>query len=130
MIAIDTNVLVRVVVGDEPEQAAQARALVSAGAVFVPVTVVLEASWVLCSQLRFPRLDAVAALRRFLGLPGVVPERPTDVHAALDLADRGLDLADALHLISAKDCEGFASFDRQFARRAAALGATPPVVAP
>jgi predicted nucleic-acid-binding protein len=50
MIAVDTNVLVRILVDDpgQPAQVAAARALASrAGGVFVPIVVQVEAVWVL-----------------------------------------------------------------------------------
>ncbi len=42
MIAIDTNIIVRYLTGDHPDQSPRARALVDGQPVFVPVTVALE----------------------------------------------------------------------------------------
>ena len=53
MLAIDTNVIVRYLTADHPEQASRARALVDGAAVFVPVTVILESEWVLRSAYGF-----------------------------------------------------------------------------
>lgn len=48
MNAIDTNVLVRLLVADDMTQAQQAAALIDSGqAFFVPITVVLELEWIL-----------------------------------------------------------------------------------
>jgi predicted nucleic acid-binding protein len=44
------------------------------------------------------------------------------VAAALDLAETGMDFADALHLRRAAHCEGFASFDRKLVKAAKAAG--------
>ncbi len=69
MRAIDTNVVVRYLTGDDAKQSARARAVIESGSVFVSTTVVLESAWVLRSVYGFSR-DAVAnALRAFLGLP-------------------------------------------------------------
>ena len=47
-VALDTNVLVRLLVNDDPAQAEQAAALIDASAAcFVPITVALELEWVL-----------------------------------------------------------------------------------
>ena len=40
--AIDTNIVVRYMTGDEPEQVAKAKTVIDAGHVFVNVTVLLE----------------------------------------------------------------------------------------
>jgi predicted nucleic-acid-binding protein len=60
MPAVDTNVLVRLIVQDDAAQQALARkaiaAVVDAGErVHIPTTVVLELEWVLRSRYRFPR---------------------------------------------------------------------------
>lgn len=48
MIALDTNILARLVTNDDPVQAHEAAALIDAGkALFVPFTVTLELEWVL-----------------------------------------------------------------------------------
>lgn len=48
MIALDTNILARLVANDDPVQASQAVALIDTGnALFVPLTVTLELEWVL-----------------------------------------------------------------------------------
>jgi predicted nucleic-acid-binding protein len=46
MLAIDTNLIVRFLVGDHAEQAVKARALIGSEDVFVASTVVLETVWV------------------------------------------------------------------------------------
>lgn len=50
MTALDTNVLVRLIARDDPDQLEQARTLVQAGACFVPDTVLVETAWVLRSS--------------------------------------------------------------------------------
>jgi predicted nucleic-acid-binding protein len=112
MIAIDTNIVVRYLTGDHPEQSA--RALVDAGPVFVPVTVLLEAEWVLRSAYRLPAPEIARALRAFGGLPSVTFDDALMVAEALDRAERGMDFADALHLGKAGGCESFVTFDQKF----------------
>ena len=61
MRAVDTNVLVRALVQDDPVQARRALALLSHHQVFVPVTVILELEWVLRSRYGFaPAVIALA----------------------------------------------------------------------
>ncbi len=122
MIAIDTNVMVRYLTGDHPEQSPRARALVDSQAVFVATTVTLETEWVLRSTYGFRPADVVGALRAFGGLPTVTVEDAAIVAAALDLTGKGMDFADALHLGRSAQCEGFATFDRRFVKAALAAG--------
>lgn len=122
MIAIDTNVVVRYLTGDHPEQSARSRALIDDHPVFVPVTVILEVEWVLRSAYGAGAADTVAALRAFVGLPTVSVEDTDAVAAALDLAAMGVDFADALHMARSSHCDGFVSFDRRLVRAARAAG--------
>ena len=130
MIALDTNIVVRLIMNDDPVQTARARRVMTSGEVFLPVTVVLETGWVLNRRLGVSRQDTVHALEAFLGVSGVVVEAADRVSRAFGLARRGMDLADAMHLSASQECESLATFDRRFARRAAALGASPAVVSP
>lgn len=118
MIAVDTNVVVRFLTGDDPGQSKRAKALIEQGSVFVASTVILETAWVLRSAYGFADREAAAALSAFAGLPKVTVEDAAAVEQALAWAGQGLDLADALHLAKARDCEKFATFDRKFAKAA------------
>lgn len=124
MRAIDTNVIVRYLTDDHPEQAPRARAIIDGGPVFVPVTVILETEWVLRSAYDVDRTDVVAALRAFGGLPTVSIEDADKVAVALDLATAGMDFADALHLSRSGHCDGFLTFDRRLTKTAAEAGQT------
>ena len=118
MRAIDTNVVVRYLTGDHPEQAARARAVLDAGDVFVGTTVLLESEWVLRSVYGLARAEVAAALRAFAGLPGIELESPAVLAEALDHAEKGMDFADALHLGAAARCEALLTFDRRFIEKA------------
>jgi len=113
MLAIDTNVVVRYLTGDHPEQARRARALVDGQPVFVPVTVALETEWVLRSAYQFKPPQITKALRAFGGLPTVTFEDSGMIVAALARVEQGMDFADSLHLARSAHCEGFRSFDRK-----------------
>lgn len=121
MRAIDTNVIVRFLTGDDPAQTAKARKLIEGGDIFVSTTVLLETEWVLRSGYGFAAGRLVQALRDFAGLPGVTLEDPQLAARALDWAGQGLDFADALHLARARDCTAFTSFDRKLAKAAARI---------
>ncbi len=118
MRAIDTNVVVRYLTGDDPDQSARARAIVDGGAVLASTTVLLESEWILRSVYGCAPEDVAAALRAFVGLPGVAVENPSLLAEALDRAEVGMDFADALHLGAAARCDAMLTFDRRFIEQA------------
>ncbi|WP_061020160.1 type II toxin-antitoxin system VapC family toxin [Bradyrhizobium sp. CCH5-F6] len=122
MLAIDTNLIVRYLTGDHVAQSARARALIDGESVFAAVTVLLEVEWVLRSAYGYQAADIVHALRVFAGLPTVTVEDGAMVAAALDLAETGMDFADALHLTRSGHCEAFLTFDRKLIKAAKAAG--------
>lgn len=122
MVAIDTNVVVRFLTGDHPEQSPRAREIVEGQPTFVPVTVVLETEWVLRSAYGYKPAEVARALRAFGGLPGVTIEDAGIVSAAFDLAEQGMDFADALHLGRSDKTDGFLTFDRRFVKAAKVAG--------
>ena len=125
MIAVDTNVLVRLIVADDALQGERAEGLFTRSAeVFVAKTVVLETAWVLQSAYGFPRHDVARALRRLAGLPNVVIEDAEQVAFALDLASNDVDVADALHLAACREAGTFHTFDRRLIRQGDAVGIT------
>jgi predicted nucleic acid-binding protein len=121
MLAIDTNLVVRYLTGDHPEQSATARTVIDGNSVFIATTVLLEAEWVLRSVYGFSNAACADALTRFAGLRNVVLEDPTRAARALAWSAQGLDFADALHLAAAAACEAFVSFDKRFVKAADAI---------
>ena len=122
MIAVDANIVVRYLTGDHPKQSNRARALMGANDVFLSRTVVLECEWVLRSVYGYSPLEVCKALRAFAGLPKVSVEDLGMVAQALDLAENGVDFADALHLAAAGTCDNFVTFDQTFVKRAKQAG--------
>lgn len=116
MLAVDTNVIVRLLVNDDERQGRQARQLFESDDVWIGVTVLLEAAWVLESVYELPTAATAQALRGLLGLRNVRVEDAAIVAAALDATSQGLDFADALHLLRAPAEAGFTTFDRSLAR--------------
>jgi predicted nucleic-acid-binding protein len=123
MISIDTNVVVRFLVGDDVDQFRRADRVIRDNEAFVPLTVLLESEWVLRETFEIPRLAVVRALRDFANLPYVVLEDAPRALRALDWAAAGMDFADALHLAGSAQNGPFVSFDRKLAKAARRLGA-------
>ncbi len=121
MIAADTNVVVRLLTGDDPAQAAQARRLFETETVFLPKSVMLETEWVLRRLYRKDKPEVTGALENLAALPSVRCEDETTVLQALAWSRQGLDFADALHLASSRTAGRFATFDRILARGASSV---------
>src|SRR5665213_4494668 len=119
--AIDTNIVVRFLTGDDAAQAAKARDLITEGEIFVATSVLLESEWVLRGAYDFTAGQIVSALRGFAGLPGVTLEDAGLAWRALDWAEGSMDFADALHLGRAEGCSAFVTFDRRLAKLAVGL---------
>jgi predicted nucleic-acid-binding protein len=118
VIAVDTNVLVRLLTEDDPVQAARARALFRSGEIFVAATVLLETEWVLRALYRRDPKAIIDALEATISLPNVRCENEPAIRRAMLWQRQGLDFAHALHLAFGHDAKQFATFDRAMARRA------------
>ena len=130
MIAVDTNIVVRLLTGDDPAQLERARALFEAETIFLPKSVMLETEWVLRSLYGKSSREIAHALAALVALPQVRCEDAAAISAALELARQNLDFADALHLASSNAARRFATFDRALVRRAKAATTNIDVAAP
>lgn len=120
MIAVDTNVVVRLLAGDDAKQTAAAKAIFAGGAIWIVRTVLLETAWVLMSVYGFDEDTVRAALGKLLGLKNVHTENKTALATSLLL--NGVEIADAIHLSSTPEGATFVSFDQAFVRRAKRAG--------
>jgi len=101
--AADTNVLVRVITGDDQAQLPLAEAWLSSGA-WVSGLVLVELSWVLRSAYKFPKEDVLAAIEAVLSLPGISVEDEAIVRSAVgswSAAKGDVDFADCMILHTA-----------------------------
>ncbi len=123
-ITADTNLLVRVLVQDDPEQASAAMDLLRrAELVAVPLPVLCELVWVLKRVYGFAVSDCVAAIEALQAARAVVTDRPA-VKCGLRLLAVGGDFADAVIAFSGRRLGGerFVSFDRRAVQLLADLG--------
>ena len=118
MIAIDTNVLVRLLVEDDVVQTQQANKLVENaalnGPVFVSNIVVIELVWVLLSHYRYDRLLLSDAMEMLLKSPKLNLERASAVRKAIAaFRNSRADFADCLiaQVALAAGCQYTATFD-------------------
>ena len=113
MIAIDTNILIRLVTRDDDIQAKRAAALFEREDIYIGKTVLLETEWVLRFSYELDRPVILNVLKNAVGLPQVTVEDSLGVAKALELFEGGMDFADALHLISGREAAQFATFDKR-----------------
>ncbi len=131
MRALDTNVLARFFV-DDPDDAQAARQRPAAIAAlsqrsYVSVTVLLELEWVLRGFYELAAKDVSKVLRALASIPHVTLEDRDSVLLALDALDKGLDFADALHVVRASRASSFVTTDRRLVKRALNVGLPVPV---
>lgn len=103
MAALDTNVLVRLLVQDDPRQTTAVQQLLAhsiqnAQTLFVPITVSLELEWVLRARYRFAKADIIRALSTLLRAVELSFESEPALELALLHYEQGsADYADCLH---------------------------------
>lgn len=119
MLAIDTNVLVRVIVQDDRPQAETAMRAIATGA-WVSNVVLAEAVWVLKSYYGLPHAEIANTVEELLEHDALVLQDGEAVAAALATyrASRKISFSDCLILkIARKAGHGpLATFDRDFAK--------------
>lgn len=113
-VSLDTNVLLRLVVGDDEAQQRTAATLEEAELVAISVQALCEFVWVLDRSYRVARPDISASIRRILDMRNVVANRPT-IEAGLAVLDAGGDFADGVIAFDGQWLGGetFVSFDRK-----------------
>jgi predicted nucleic-acid-binding protein len=113
MIAIDTNIVVRLLTRDNEYQYQKAYKLFNEHAVFIADTVILETEWVLRFAYNFDNQDIANALVKLFGLPNVHINHPALLAQTHAWHRQGLDFADAFHLANSQQCTTFFTFDKK-----------------
>lgn len=125
MIGLDTNVLVRAITADDPEQARTVtRFFLTLSAVepgFISLVCLAECVWVLRRTYRYTRISIVEGVRQFLEAPEFLFENSSAVEQAFhSYANTKADFADCLieragHLAG---CRSTVTFDKGAAKAA------------
>lgn len=118
MIGLDTNLLVRYIVQDDPDQSARATRLIESldeRQGFVSLVVLGELHWVLRRSYRVGADETAAVVRGLLDAEEIVVSQPDAVRRALARVPGGHDFTDALvsELGEEAGCEYTATFDRR-----------------
>lgn len=95
-ITADTNLLLRAIFEDDPQQAAEAQALIGrAELIAIPVPVFCEMAWTMRRLYKRPVNEIADALEALLQVDTVVTDRPA-VEAGIAVLRRGGDFADGV----------------------------------
>jgi predicted nucleic-acid-binding protein len=121
MRAVDTNVLIRFLTGDEQRQAKKAYQLLKTAesektVIFVPLPVVLEMIWVLESVYEISRKKILESISDLLLIPVLKFDRQPTIQQFVHSAQGNkYDLSDLLIAHSAKTsgCESVITFDKK-----------------
>lgn len=130
MIAIDTNILVRLVTNDNPEQVQRITKLLQHQAIFISKTVILELEWVLRYSYNLKREVILSTMQKILAIDNFTVEHDMIIGQALLWYEQGMDFADALHLASSLHADKFASLDKKLIKKATALDANIALIEP
>jgi predicted nucleic-acid-binding protein len=114
-ISVDTNVLARALLNDDPAQSRAARKLLKeASLIAVPLPCLCELVWVLRQGAKLPRGDVATAIRSLMNVGNVVVNRPA-AELGLAVLDAGGDFADGAIAYEGAWLGGetFVSFDKR-----------------
>lgn len=123
MIGLDTNIIVRYLTQDDPDQASRAGQVMDSlspdNPGFVSIVVWAELYWVLTRAYGFSREEVVERLAALALADEIRPEDPTGISRAVAATRRGADFADALVDAAAHQsgCATVVTFDRRAADR-------------
>ena len=123
MIAIDTNILARYVIGDDPKHSPRARAffrtLTSENPGWIPFASILELVWLMDRSYKMPKDAILTVLEGLNSRSTLVFERAAEFRNALQLyRNSSADFGDCLIAASARaaGCSKIVTFDKIAAR--------------
>lgn len=122
MIALDTNLLVRLAVRDDAAQLARVQALLADDEALILNSVLLETEWVLRARYQLLPAEIAAFFNYLATADGLEFENPRAALAAIAAFEKGVGLADALHAAVASHLKlVFYTFDLPLKRKASRI---------
>ncbi len=128
MLTIDTNILLRYALNDNPKLSALAKRLIEGNTCYVPLLALAEMGFVLGSVYEAGPIEIVAYARCLMQQKNLRFEHESRVLQALAGVEAGIDWFDALLWAAAPAQNEFATLDKKFASKATKLGWQPQVV--
>lgn len=118
MIAIDTNILIRLLTDDDNKQAKIAADLLNNNKALVSNTVLIETEWVLRYTYKLDDKKICSIFKQLLKFHNIVFEDCNAISQAIIWYQQGFDFADALHLITTNDkAVAFITFDKKLVNK-------------
>jgi predicted nucleic acid-binding protein len=128
MLTIDTNILLRYALNDNPKLSSRAKEIIENNTCYVPLLALAEMGFVLGSVYEASPSNTVAYARSLMQQKNLRFEHESRVLQALAGVEAGVDWFDALLWASAPTPYEFATLDKKFANKVTKLGWQPPVV--
>ena len=110
--AVDTNVVLRYIMLDDPVQSPLAEALMQEGEILLLPTVMLETAWVLRSFYKLTRTEIADVLHALVALENVVVRHRKQMIWAIERFAEGADFPDVVHRVCAPPAKRFVTFDK------------------
>jgi predicted nucleic acid-binding protein len=127
MISIDTNILLRYTLNDNPKLSQRAREIIESNTCHVPMLALAEFGFVLGSFYEAKPAEIVRSTRALMQLKTLRFELESRVLQALAGVEAGIDWFDALLWAATPVQNELATLDKKFANKAIKLGWQPPV---
>lgn len=126
MIAVDTNIIIRLAMRDDEAQYQRVISLLKSQSFFISRTVQLEVEWVLRSRYQRSTEEIADFFALMLQKKQIVCENEQALLKAIDCYRLGADFADAMHLANLSDLPVY-TFDARFCKKAISEGLISPV---
>ena len=121
MIAVDTNIIVRLLTHDDETQYKQSLEIFTKNEIMVLDSVILETEWVLRFAYNFDSTAVSKAFTKLFGLPNIYISNPDIVAQAIKWHSLGMDFADAFQLAQCENLNQFFTFDTKFITKSKGL---------
>lgn len=122
MIAVDTNLLVRLAVRDDSAQLTRVRTLLAKETALILSSVLLETEWVLRARYELKPAEIATFFEFLASSDGLDFENPGAALVAIAAYGEGIGFADALHAATAAQRNlTFYTFDAPLKRKAARI---------
>jgi predicted nucleic-acid-binding protein len=121
MVAVDTNIIVRLLTQDDEKQYKKSLDVFKKHEIMILDTVILETEWVLRFAYNFDAVAISGAFTKLFGLPNIHMAKPDVLAQAIKWHLSGMDFADAFHLAQCKNVECLFTFDKKFIKKSKKL---------
>ncbi len=128
MLTIDTNIMLRYALNDNPKLSARAKEIIEGNTCYVPLLALAELGFVLGFVYEAKPADVVAYAKRLMQQKKLRFEHESRVLQAMAGVEAGVGWFDALLWAAAPVQHEFVTLDKKFASKAAKLGWQPSVV--